>query len=145
MNIYVDVQPLRVFNKGSELLWWSERDGWAHYYLYDNNGNLKRQITSGEYVADDVVSLDDKARTMVFTAVGRESGEDPYYVHAYRVGLDGGAPKLLDPGDASHAISINDSGKYFVDGACHANPSSIAVIRICDDVRIARPTRVRFI
>src|SRR5438445_339274 len=61
---------------------------------------------------------------MLFTAVGRESGEDPYYVHAYRVGLDGGTPKLLDPGDASHAVGISDSGRYFVDTASRVNTTS---------------------
>jgi len=117
LNVYIETRPIQLIHGGQELVWWSERDGWAHYYLYDANGTLKRQITSGEYVADDIVSVDEKARTLLFTAVGREKGEDPYYVHLYRVGLDGGAPKLLDPGDASHAISADDSGKYFVDTA----------------------------
>jgi dipeptidyl aminopeptidase/acylaminoacyl peptidase len=117
LNVYIETRPVHLINGGQELVWWSERDGWAHYYLYDGNGTLKRQITSGEFVSDDIVSVDEKARTMLFTAVGRESGEDPYYVHVYRTGLDGGPVKMLDPGDASHAISIDDSGRYFVDTA----------------------------
>ncbi len=117
LNVYIETRPIQLIHGGQELIWWSERDGWAHYYLYDANGMLKRQITAGEYVADDILSVDEKARTMLFTAVGREKGEDPYYVHLYRVGLDSGAPKLLDPGDSSHAISADDSGKYFVDTA----------------------------
>jgi dipeptidyl-peptidase 4 len=117
LNVYIETRPVQLIHGGQELIWWSERDGWAHYYLYDASGTLKRQITAGEYVADDIVSVDEKARTMLFTAVGREKGEDPYYVHLYRVGLDSGTPKLLDPGDASHAISADDSGKYFVDTA----------------------------
>src|SRR5258706_526639 len=121
LNVYIETRPVRLISGGRELAWWSERDGWAHYYLYDGNGNLKRQITSGEFVSDEILSVDDKTRTMVITAVGRESGEDPYYVHAYRVGLDGGTPKLLDPGPFSHAISISDSGKYFVDTASRVN------------------------
>jgi dipeptidyl-peptidase 4 len=121
LNVYIETRPVRLINGGQELVWWSERDGWAHYYLYDGNGTLKRQITSGEFVSDEILSVDEKARTMVMTAVGRESGEDPYYVHAYRVGLDAGTPKLLDPGDYSHAVSIDDSGKYFVDTASRVN------------------------
>ncbi len=121
LNVYLETRPVQLIHGGQELVWWSERDGWAHYYLYDGNGTLKRQITSGEYVCDDILSVDEKTRTMIITAVGRESGEDPYYVHAYRIGLDGGTPKLLDPGDFSHAISINDSGTYFVDTASRVN------------------------
>ncbi|MCK7477243.1 MAG: prolyl oligopeptidase family serine peptidase [Candidatus Moduliflexus flocculans] len=36
-------------------------------------------------------------------ACGREPGEDPYFTHLYRVGLDGSGLKQLDQGDASHA------------------------------------------
>src|SRR5581483_2745890 len=115
-------------NGGQELVWWSERDGWAHYYLYDGAGTLKRQITSGEFVSDDLLSIDEKARTMVFTAVGRENGEDPYYVHAYKVGLDGGTPKLLDPGDFSHNVAISDDGKYFVDTESRVNTAPKSVL-----------------
>ena len=49
LNTYVDVQPLRLINGGKEMIWWSERDGWGHYYLYDGNGKLKNQITAGEF------------------------------------------------------------------------------------------------
>ena len=39
MNIYIESKPLRVINGGSELIHWSERDGWGHYYLYDSKAN----------------------------------------------------------------------------------------------------------
>src|SRR5207249_11586943 len=56
-----------------------------------------------------------KTRTLFFTANGRETGEDPYYTHLYRVGLEGSGMKLLTPGNFTHAVSWPDSGKYFVD------------------------------
>ncbi len=129
LNVYIETKPVRLVNNGQELVWWSERDGWAHYYLYDSNGALKRQITSGEFVADNIVSIDEKARTMLFTAFGKEPNEDPYYAHLYRVSLDGGTPKLLDPGNASHAVAGGDSGRYFVDTSSRVNtaPKSILI------------------
>jgi dipeptidyl aminopeptidase/acylaminoacyl peptidase len=114
-NVWMTQKPLRLVDNGKELVWWSERDGWGHFYLYDGQGKLKNQITSGEYVTDQVASVDDKTRTLYFTANGREAGEDPYYTHLYRVGLDGSGLKLLTPGNFSHAVSWPDSGKYFVD------------------------------
>ena len=54
---------------------------------------------------------------MYFTAAGREKGEDPYYTHLYRVGLDGTGLKMLNPGDASHSAATVDSMKYFVDNS----------------------------
>ena len=114
-NVWISMKPLRLVENGKELLWWSERDGWGHFYLYDGQGKLKNQVTSGEYVTDTVISIDDKARVLYFTANGRESGEDPYFTHLYRVGLDGSGLKLLTPGTFTHAVSAPDSGKYFED------------------------------
>lgn len=114
-NVWLTAKPLRLVDNGKELVWWSERDGWGHFYLYDGDGKLKNQITSGEYVTDQVVSIDERARALYFTANGRESGEDPYYLHLYRIGLDGTGMKLLTPGNFTHAINAPDSGKYFED------------------------------
>jgi len=128
LNVYIETKPVRLLNSGQELLWWSERDGWGHYYLYRADGTLKRQVTSGEFVSDEIVSVDDKARTMIMTAAGREAGEDPYYAHAYRVSLDTGAVKLLDPGDATHSVSAGDSGRYFVDTSSRVNSAPKSVV-----------------
>jgi dipeptidyl-peptidase 4 len=114
-NVWLSIKPLHLAGNGQDLIWWSERDGWGHFYLFDSAGKLKNQITSGEYVADQIISLDEKSRTLYFTANGHESGEDPYYTHLYRVNLDGSGLQLLSPGNFSHASSAPDSGKYFVD------------------------------
>jgi dipeptidyl-peptidase-4 len=114
LNTYIETQPLWTINNGQEFIHWSERDGWGHYYLFDANGVLKNQITSGEFVTGPVSFVDDKLRVMYFTANGREAGEDPYFTHTYRVNLDGTGLKLLDPGDSSHASTVSDSGKYFI-------------------------------
>ena len=55
LNVYIETKPVRLVNNGQELLWWSERDGWGHYYLYGADGTLKRQVTSGEFVSGDIV------------------------------------------------------------------------------------------
>jgi len=115
MNVYIESKPVKVIDNGAGLIWWSERDGWGHYYLYDSAGNLKNQIDKGEYVAEDISNVDEKGRALFMTASGHEDGEDPYFMHFYRVNLDGSGTKLLDPGDGSHAINMSDSGKYLVD------------------------------
>ena len=114
LNTYVEVQPLWTLGNGQEFIHWSERDGWGHYYLFDANGKLKNQITSGEFVTGPVLWVDEKLRVMYFVANGREAGEDPYFTHLYRVNLDGTGLKLLTPGDATHTPVVSDSGKYFI-------------------------------
>ena len=128
-NVWVDVRPLRTINNGQQFIWWSERDGWGHYYLYDADGKLKNQITSGEWMADQIVSLDEKAGVMYFTGAAHEPDQDPYYDHLYRVNLDGTSLKLLSPGNFSNAASAPDDGHYFVDNIqrVDAAPKSILI------------------
>jgi hypothetical protein len=129
LNTYIETKPLRLVNNGQELLFWSERDGWGHFYLYDaNSGALKNRITEGEFVATGIEAVDEKGRVAYITAGGREKGEDPYYTHLYRVGLDGSGLKLLDPGDATHAVVMSESARYFVDNASRVNGSPESVL-----------------
>src|SRR4029453_5069263 len=95
---YLEIKPLSLLSTG-EMIHWSERDGWGHYYLFDANGTLKTQLTSGEFVCREIEGVHEKTRTLYFSATGRESNEDPYYSHVYSVSLNGGAVKLLDPGN----------------------------------------------
>jgi dipeptidyl-peptidase 4 len=119
-NTYVELKPLRLLSNG-DMIHWSERDGWGHYYLFDSNGTLKSQLTSGEFVCNEIEGIDEKSRTLYFSANGKESNEDPYYNHAYGVSLNGGSVKLLDPGNATHAVTMSDSNKYFVDSSSRIN------------------------
>ena len=121
LNTYLETKPLRLVNNGQELVHWSERDGWGHYFLFDADGKLKNQITSGEYYSDEIEHIDDKTRTLYFTANGREADQDPYYEHHYRIGLDGSNLKLLDVGNGTHTVAMADSGRYFVDTYSRVN------------------------
>jgi dipeptidyl-peptidase 4 len=115
LNTYIESKPLRLANNGADLIFWSERDGWGHFYLYDAaTGALKNRLTEGEFVATSIEGVDDKARMIYLTAAGREKGEDPYYTHLYRVGFDGTGLKLLNGGDASHSAVVSESNRYFV-------------------------------
>ncbi len=115
MNTYIEVRPLSAVNGGKELIQWSERDGWAHLYLYDDKGTLKRRLTEGPWHVHQILKVDEKGRKVYFTGMGREKGENPYYQHLYSVSLDGGEVKLLDKGDYFHTPQVDDACRYFVD------------------------------
>jgi dipeptidyl-peptidase 4 len=121
LNTYVEVRRLGLVDEGKELVHWSERDGWGHFYLYDESGKLKTQLTSGPYHCEDIVGIDSKKRVLYFTANGREANEDPYYLHLYSVNLDGTGLKLLNPGDFDHSASMNDNQKFFVNNFSRVN------------------------
>jgi dipeptidyl-peptidase-4 len=121
LNTYVEVRRPGLVNNGSEVVQWSERDGWAHFYLYDGNGNLKNRITSGSFHCEDIVGIDERKRVLYFTANGREQGEDPYYTHLYRVNLDGTGLQLLNPGNFDNNVSMNDGRSFFVSNFSRVN------------------------
>ncbi|MDE5572869.1 MAG: DPP IV N-terminal domain-containing protein, partial [Muribaculaceae bacterium] len=49
LNTYQNERPLAAVNNGKEIVQWSERDGWAHLYLYAAKGNLKLRLTDGPW------------------------------------------------------------------------------------------------
>lgn len=119
LNTYVETRPLRF--AGEDLIWWSERSGWAHLYRYDKDGNLINQITSGEYHVEDISAIAPDGKVIYFIANAREEGENPYYTHQYRVNNDGSGLKLLNPGNYNHSASVSDNGRYFVNNYSRVN------------------------
>lgn len=100
----------------NEIIWYSERDDWGHLYLYNaTTGQLKNQVTKGDFVVTRLLKMDEKNRVLFFEANGREKGRDPYFSHFYRVDFTGKNLQLLTPEDGNHSISLSPDGKYFVD------------------------------
>jgi len=123
----------RVVNGNQEVVWWSERDGWGHLYLYDaSTGEMKNRITEGPWMVLDLLHVDDQGRWAYFTAVGRETGQDIYYRQLYRARLDGTRVELLTPEDADHQIWVSPSGGYFVDQFGTPDTPPTTVVRATD-------------
>ena len=113
-----------------ELLWLSERDGWRHLYLIDGRtGAVKRQMTRGEWPVRQVLRVDDEARTVYFFASGRHKGEDPYNLHYYKVGFDGGEPVELTPEEGNHVLTFSSDGTRCVDVYSQPDVPPVSVLR----------------
>ena len=94
INTATDVSgfALHRFLPGSnELIWWSERSGWGHLYLYDlDTGDLKHVITSGDWRVRDVLHVDESRRELFIQTSARVQGRDPYYRDICRLNIDTG-------------------------------------------------------
>jgi len=105
----------RVLPKSNEVIWFSEKSDWGHLYLHDlGTGELKNQITEGDWAVLDVESIDEANRVVYFTGSNREEG-DPYFHYLYKINLDGSGLTLLTPETANHSISWSDDYQHFVD------------------------------
>lgn len=129
MNTYQETRPIYVLGGGKEFIQWSERDGWAHLYLYDDKGNLKNRITEGPWHVEEVVKVDEAARTVYFTANGRENGENPYYEHLYKAGVNGGSVKPITDGNFFHKVSMSDDARFVVDNYSRVDTEPCAVLK----------------
>ncbi|HSL70388.1 MAG TPA: prolyl oligopeptidase family serine peptidase, partial [Longimicrobiales bacterium] len=128
-NANLERQNLRYVKAGGDFIWWSERSGWGHYYLYDHDGKYKNAITAGDWRAEAIAEVDSVGRVLWFRAVGREDGEVPYYTHLYRVNLDGSGLALLDAGDATHNSTLSPSRRFIVDTYSRIDLPPKAVLR----------------
>ena len=136
LNTYEEIRRPGLINGGKEMIQWSEDDGWGHFYLYDENGKLKNQITSGPWHCEEILGVDEKARVLYFSANGKESNEDPYFLHSYRVNFDGTGLKLLSPGDFDHNASMDDNKRYLVNTFSRVNTIPKSVLLASDGRKI---------
>ncbi|MGW8265880.1 MAG: DPP IV N-terminal domain-containing protein, partial [Longimicrobiales bacterium] len=114
MNTYQEFRnPERLDN--GDIIWWSERDGWAHLYRFGPDGTLKNRLTEGPWHVSSLMGVDEARGFAYLLGNAREEGEDPYYGHLYRVGLDGSGLRVVDPGDYDHRVALGESSRFFVD------------------------------
>ena len=141
LNTYVEIQKPGILKNSEEFIEWSERDGWAHLYLYDKEGKLKNQITQGPWHIEEVISIDEEKRIVYFSANGKENvngslKEDPYYLHLYKVNLDGTGLQLLNPGNFDHNFSMNDKKNYFVNTSSRINSTPTSALYSTDGKKL---------
>lgn len=115
---------LTYLDETSELVWMSERDGWNHLYLIDmKSGEVKKQITKGDWLVRRVERVDAKAREITFAAHGIHPGQDPYHTHYARIKFDGTGLVTLTDADGTHAaggdrppsgLRFSPDGKHYV-------------------------------
>ena len=119
---------------GEEIIWMSERDGWAHLYLYDGaTGKVKNQITRGEWVVRAVEWVDEENRQIWFRASGMYPGKDPYFLHYYRINFDGSGLTSLTDADGQHAVSFSPEKDYYVDRWSSVDQPPVAELRRTSD------------
>ncbi|MER5621188.1 DPP IV N-terminal domain-containing protein [Streptosporangium sp. NPDC002544] len=112
--------------RGDEVLWFSDRSGWGHLWLYAN-GELKNAVTEGEWLVRDLVHVDWDAREVFFVSGGH--GSNPYYRRLCRAGLDGTGVTVLTPEDADHQIAASPDSRWFVDTYATPAQPPVTVLR----------------
>lgn len=110
---YVEPQHGLTFLKTdpSKFIWWSERDGYNHLYLYDVSGKLISQLTKGNWVVTDLVGFDKKETTLFVTA----TAASPTERQLYSINLKTGKQTQLTKNSGTHTAIISSNGDWFID------------------------------
>ena len=89
----------------------SQRDGYNHLYLFNNKGEMLRQLTKGPWVVEDVLGFNRKDKSIIIAS----NEKSDIQRNIYRVDIKTGKRTLLDNGLGSHRGELSESGMYLVD------------------------------
>ena len=119
---------------GKEIIWMSERDGWNHLYMLDGEtGQVKHQITEGDWPVRGVDSVDVQNRRIWFRASGLNPEQDPYFVHYYRIDFDGTGLVAYTEGDGMHVVTFSPDRRFYIDQWSRVDLPPIAELRSTAD------------
>jgi dipeptidyl-peptidase 4 len=90
----------------------ADASGWNQLYMYDMEGKLQYPITNGKFTILGIRQIDEKNKTIYFTARGIESSAR---IDLYSIGFDGKNQKRLTVGDVNNAqVYLAPDAKNFV-------------------------------
>ncbi|MDA8886743.1 DPP IV N-terminal domain-containing protein, partial [Bacteroidia bacterium] len=110
---YVEPEHPAVFlaNDPSKFIWWSERDGYNHLFLYDIEGNLIKQLTKGKWIVTQYHGMSADGEKMYITA----TKDSPLERHLYCVNTKSGKTQNLTQTPGYHSVIANDNCSMFID------------------------------
>jgi dipeptidyl-peptidase-4 len=126
---YVEPEnPLYFLPKNeNKFLWFSERDGWQHLYLYNTEGTLIKQVTKGNWKVLSILGFDKNGKNVFISA----TKESPIERHAYKVNISSGKITKLTHQKGIHSLIANKDGNYFIDSYTSTTiPRNIDIIDI---------------
>lgn len=95
----------------TKFIYQSQRDGFNHLYLYDNTGKLIKQLTQGEWVVQNIIGFNEKAKEIIIIS----TEVSPLQSNAYAVNVNNGKRRLIGNKDGMHNVQLSASGKYVID------------------------------
>ena len=95
----------------SKFIMQSQRDGYNHIYLYNTNGQLLKQLTSGPWVVLNVLGFNAKQKSIIIEA----NKYHPLHRQLYSVNIRSGKMTQLTSDDGVHHGELSVSGSFVID------------------------------
>lgn len=107
-----------------QFIWWSEKDGYDHLYLYNTSGQLVRQLTKGNWMVNEIAGFNEKKKTLIYTS----TEVSPTEKHIYTLDIKTGKKQPVSTAAGWHEAVTN--GNYVMDAWSAAQTPYIA--RVAD-------------
>lgn len=123
---YFEPQNSLYFLQGEKdkFVWWSQRDGFMHLYLYNTDGKLLKQLTKGEWLVNDIIGVNQTDKELIITT----TKDSPLEKHSYTLNWQNGRMNRIDRAEGYHSASVNDAGTYIYDSYSAANVPGVSQV-----------------
>ena len=127
-STWVEVTYLKhYYEKKRQFLWGSERDGRSHLYLFNPDGSLIRQVTSGDWDVTELEGVNEGKGKIYFTA----NEGDFHERHLYEIDEKGEKLRRITGDEGTHSATLSPNNKYYIDRFnSHRRPTRVAVYDI---------------
>ncbi len=98
-------------SRKDQFIWFSERDGWMHMYIYNTKGQFVKQLTEGEWGVTNFIDFNESGERVFFTA----TKESPIQKHIYSLGINNGRVKKLSGDHGTHRSIFSPNKNFFID------------------------------
>lgn len=95
----------------TQFIYQSQRDGFNHLYLYNTEGKLLKQLTTGSWLVQELLGFDARRREIIIASTERS----PLQSNLYRVHLKNGKRTPIGSSEGIHQALLSSSGQYLID------------------------------
>ncbi|HSH02686.1 MAG TPA: S9 family peptidase [Anaerolineae bacterium] len=111
INLHNMFRPLSKSDQhGASYLWAAERTGFMHLYLLEENGTTIRQLTSGDWMVEQIAAIDEQNELVYFLG----TKESPLERHLYVVSFAGGDPRKITLEKGLHNVILDLDNQRFI-------------------------------
>ncbi len=107
---YIDITDNLHFLKNGDFILTSEADGFNHIYLFNNKGELKNQITKGDFDVTDFYGVDEENQRVYYQAAAKS----PLEKEVYAASLKNGKSMQLSTEAGTNSAQFSSTYDYFV-------------------------------
>ncbi|SKB45283.1 dipeptidyl-peptidase-4 [Salegentibacter holothuriorum] len=107
---YIDITNNLTFLEDNSFIWTSEKDGWNHIYLYDEDGELENQITEGNWEVTNYYGYDKDSKKIFYQST--ENGSVNRDV--YSIKINGKNKNRLTEKEGMNSADFSADYTYFI-------------------------------